>query len=94
MIRQSFIQGIRDLRAQHKAGRKPANPCDQPQQYRVRLNPVASAADQRALWDAPQQWCRQEVNRTAGGRWCRRMDRLTDQPSSRSRTSPQPPPSG
>lgn len=58
----------------------PQAPTDDPQQHQVRLPPIEYSDQLHARWQAPQAWCRENVQHQQGHQWSRRMDRETDQP--------------
>jgi hypothetical protein len=58
----------------------PRAPTDKPRQHQVRLLPIDSDDQLQARWQAPQAWCRQNVQHQRGHRWSRRMDRESGQP--------------
>lgn len=64
------------LRAWKAAQRKPGDPVDTvpgPCEH-VRLREIVTAADQQALWDDADEWCREHVDHAAGHLWSRRID--------------------
>jgi hypothetical protein len=80
MIQRELAQKIRTIAAKYTAAQNPTGPAADAQPFIVRLQPIISAADQMARWDAPQQWCRQHVDHAAGALWSRRMDRISERP--------------
>ena len=68
------------LRARAGVLRDPQAPTDVSQQHQVRLLPIDSDDQLHARWQAPQAWCRQNVQHQQGHQWSRRMDRDSDQP--------------
>lgn len=58
----------------------PRAPTNDPHQHQVRLIPIDSDDQLQARWQAPQTWCRQNVQHQQGHQWSRRMDRDSDQP--------------
>lgn len=58
----------------------PQAPTDDPQQHLVRLLPIECSDQLHARWQAPQAWCRQNVQHQQEHRWSRRIDRDSNQP--------------
>lgn len=58
----------------------PQAPRDDPQQHQVWLLAINSDGQQGTRWQAPQAWCRENVQHQQGHQWSRRMDRDSDQP--------------
>lgn len=58
----------------------PQAPTDDSQEHQVRLLPIECDEQLHARWQAPQAWCRQNVQHQQGHQWSRRMDRDPDQP--------------